>query len=127
MHELSVAVDVCRAVIEAASKNHASSVKSVELELGECTMINQEQLSFCFKVAAEGTLAEGAELNIVNVPPAIRCECGYRGTVNTDQHHIPYELAFDLRCPKCGNCAAELVSGREISVKNIRIEVDENA
>jgi hydrogenase nickel incorporation protein HypA/HybF len=112
MHEYSVAMEVYKAVLNTALKNKATKVTSVDLELGALTIINPEQLAFCFEVVARGSLLEGADLNIIRVAPKIRCECGYEGSVNTEQQAF-YDLV--------------LISGREINVRTIKLEVDKNA
>ncbi len=120
MHEYGVAMGVYEAVMDAASKNDATRVISIDLELGELTHINPEQLSFCFEVVVKESLLEGANLNIIKTPPKIKCKCGYGGVLEMGKRHI-------LCCPKCGNPLPELVSGREINVRDIKIEVEENA
>lgn len=121
MHEYSVAMEVYETVLDVALKNNAIRVISIDLELGELTHINPEQLSFCFEVVVKESLLEGADLNIIKTPPKIRCKCGYEGLLDTKKRHA-------LCCPKCGNPLPELTSGREINVRDIKIEVvGENA
>lgn len=127
MHEYGVAMEVYKAVMDAASKNDATRVLSIDLELGELAHINSEQLCFCFEVIAKESLAEGADLNIIKTPLKIRCKCGYEGTLNTKKRHTLHDLAHVLCCPKCKNTLPELTSGREINVRDIKIEVKENA
>lgn len=126
MHEYSVAMGIYETVLDVALKNNATKVISVDLELGELTHINPVQLSFCFEAVAKGSLLERTDLNVIKVAPEIRCKCGYEGSINTEQQTF-YDLILNLRCPKCGNPAPELTSGREINVRDIKIEVDENA
>ncbi|ATZ61157.2 MAG: hydrogenase maturation nickel metallochaperone HypA [Methanosarcinales archaeon Met12] len=136
MHEYGVAMEVYKAVMDAASKNDAIRVISIYLELGELTHINSEQLSFCFEIIAKESLAEGADLNIMQIPPTIKCKCGYEGVLDshnssncddTKQYRALSDLALSIVCPECENSLPGLISGREINVRDIKIEVGENA
>jgi len=127
MHEYSVAMGVYETVLDVALKNNATRVISIDLELGELTLINPAQLSFCFEVVAKESLLEGADLNIIKIPPKIRCKCGYEGLLDTKKRHILHGLTHTLCCPECGDPLPKLTSGREINIRDIKIEVDENA
>lgn len=127
MHEYSTACEIFRAMLDAVSNHEVKRVISLEIELGWLNHINPEQLAFCFHALAKGSLAEKADLNITRILPDIRCECGYEGIYDAGQYSTTYELATDLCCPRCGNHGPELLSGREINVRNIRVEANENA
>ncbi|MCD5409559.1 MAG: hydrogenase maturation nickel metallochaperone HypA [Methanocellales archaeon] len=136
MHEYGVAMEVYEAVMDVASKNDATRVISIDLELGELAHINSEQLCFCFEIIAKESLAEGADLNIISIPPTIKCKCGYEGVFDshsssnsddTKQCRALSDLALNMPCPECENSMPVLISGREINVRDIKIEVEENA
>lgn len=127
MHEYSTAYGIFQAMLEAVSNHEVQRVVSLEIELGLLNHINPEQLAFCFKALAKGSFAENADLNITRKLPNIRCECGYEGIFDAEQYSTPYDLAINLCCPRCGNHGPELLSGREINLRNIRVEANENA
>src|SRR5690242_2586488 len=61
LHELSIAQSVVDAVCERAA---GRSVHSVRLRVGALTAVVPEAMQFCFDLAVEGTVAEGARLDI---------------------------------------------------------------
>lgn len=126
MHEYSVAMEIYEVVLKTAMKNDATKVISVDLELGELTHINPEQLVFCLESIAKGSLMEDATLNLIGIPPKVKCKCGYEGVLDAKRYHTISDLAFNLSCPRCGNPVPELTSGKEINVRNIKIELDED-
>ncbi len=114
MHEYSIAVEICDSAIRVAEENHAASVSTIELEIGELAMINQDQLTFCMESIVKGTLLDGMKLDIDEIKAEIRCGCGYTGRA-VDDSLISY-----IVCPQCGS-TAELIRGREIIIKEITV------
>lgn len=125
MHEYSVAMEIYEVILRTAMQNNAKKVTSVDLELGELTHINPDQLVFCLEILAKGSLMEGAKLNIVNTPSKVKCDCGYEGVLAADRHLMISDLPFNLACPECGNPVPNIISGKEINVRNIKIELDD--
>ncbi|MDD3754323.1 MAG: hydrogenase maturation nickel metallochaperone HypA [Methanobacterium sp.] len=126
MHELSMAQAIVDTIMDAAEKNNAEEILEVTIEIGMLTMLNPEQLKFLLDVLAEGTLLENAKIIIEDVPVEINCrKCQYTGLANTDgsDHYLAIVL-----CPQCGGRDVETLTGKECSVKNIKIEKsDEDA
>lgn len=114
---------IIEVVLKAAKENGAERILSVELEVGEMTLLNPEQLRFAFSILSRGTIAEGASLRIEVIPCVIKCKrCGYRGGVGPpmgEDHFIP----IIPRCPKCGSSELSIESGRECSIKRIKVKV----
>jgi hydrogenase nickel incorporation protein HypA/HybF len=110
MHELSIS----SAIVDTAVK-HADGrrVALVSLTVGALRQVVPESLEFYFEIVARGTLCEGARLRQTLVPARARCAgCG------------PWELEplAMFRCPRCGEAAAEVVSGNELEVESIELE-----
>lgn len=82
MHEYSIACEIFEQVLATAQAHEASEVRSVTLEIGRFTHVNPDQLSFCFGVLAEDSIAEGAKLEFRIENPFLECECGYKGKLN---------------------------------------------
>ncbi|MGC9517993.1 MAG: hydrogenase maturation nickel metallochaperone HypA [Methanomicrobiales archaeon] len=126
MHELSMADAMVKTVIEVAEKNDAQEITEVDIELGEMTLLNPEQLKFMIEVLSEDSLLEGAKINIETIPIEIKCNnCGYSGKTKSDDldHYAPI-----INCPECESMELEIITGRECNVKSIKIEKsDENA
>jgi hydrogenase nickel incorporation protein HypA/HybF len=52
-------------------------VKRIVLEVGKLTAVLPDAIRFCFDVCSAETVAEGAELEIVETPGQARCRaCG---------------------------------------------------
>lgn len=129
MHEFSTAVNIIKTIVSVAEKNNAVKILKIELMVGEFTMLNIDQLSFAFEIAAEGTLAEGAEVLFEKQPGLITCqECGYQGEIESsteDVDHFIIDLTNIFECPECHSNKTEISGGRDIYVKNIEVELPE--
>jgi hydrogenase nickel incorporation protein HypA/HybF len=128
LHELSIACEIFEQVMSTAEIHGATEVKHVTLQVGRLSHTNPEQLSFCFKVIAEGSIAEGADFIVEMVPPSLECECGYSGALDESQIRESSELKSELlayiaamECPICGK-QANIKGGRELIIKSIEIE-----
>ncbi|MDH5816242.1 MAG: hydrogenase maturation nickel metallochaperone HypA [Candidatus Nezhaarchaeota archaeon] len=136
MHELSTASSIFEVVLEVASRHGAKKVLEVSIDVGELTLLNPDQLSMAFKALSEGSIAEGARLNINVVRAKARCKkCGEEWYVNlsgispTINHLIfmtcpacDVRAFFKRECPKCGEVNFDFVSGNELVIKSIKIE-----
>jgi len=67
MHELSVARNIVKIVLQHPQMDELQTVKSVRLNVGDLTGIVSESLMFCFELASRGTAAQGSRLKIENV------------------------------------------------------------
>ncbi|MDI9395660.1 MAG: hydrogenase maturation nickel metallochaperone HypA [Euryarchaeota archaeon] len=130
MHELSIACEIFEQVKSTAAAHGATEVKHVTLQMGKLSHTNPEQLSFCFKVLAEGSIAENADLIVEMMPPTLECECGYNGALDEKQIRESSELKSELlayvaamKCPVCGK-PAQIIGGRELIIKSIEIETE---
>ncbi|MFE7948620.1 hydrogenase maturation nickel metallochaperone HypA [Streptomyces sp. NPDC057426] len=112
MHEMSVAVAVVDQVEAAARSRGAAGVSSILLDVGELAGVVGDALAFCFELACAGTVVEGAELITRTVPGMARCEpCA---------EDWPVGMPPRLLCPGCGAAAGELVSGRDLQIREVR-------
>jgi hydrogenase nickel incorporation protein HypA/HybF len=135
LHELSIACEILEQVINTAAAHEAIKVKHVTLQMGRLSHTNPEQLSFCFKTIAEGSIAEDADFIIEMVPPSLECECGYTGPIDEKQIQESSELKSELlayiaamECPICPVCGkqAQITGGRELIIKSIEIETKDD-
>jgi hydrogenase nickel incorporation protein HypA/HybF len=112
MHELSLAQSLIQASIDEAARHGASRVVSVDLVIGALAGVEPEALSFCFPVAAAGTVCDGAELRIEIEPATGRCaSCTSTSEVR------------DLMssCPQCGAWPLGLTGGREMRLRALEV------
>lgn len=113
MHEMSLAEGVLQLVEETARREKASRVKLVVLEIGQMSSVAPEAIKFCFEAVTHGSMAQGAALEIVDVPGAGWCmPCG---------ETVPMQERFGA-CPKCGSFQVQPTSGTEMRVREIEIE-----
>ena len=66
MHELAAAQDVLRAVLEAAEKEGARRITAIALKVGQ--LYAAENLPDLITLSAQGTIAEGATVDVEAVP-----------------------------------------------------------
>jgi hydrogenase nickel incorporation protein HypA/HybF len=110
MHELSIAEGVIGVVERHA---HGRRVTKVELKVGHLRQVVPDALAFAFELVAQGTVAEGAELEMEHVPAAGRCGgCG---------EHTPLP-DLPLVCRVCGSSDVEITQGEELLVDSLEME-----
>jgi hydrogenase nickel incorporation protein HypA/HybF len=68
MHELTLLADIMRKIEGVADDEHATRVTAVHLQLGALAHISPDHLREHFEQAARGTRAEGARLEIEEIP-----------------------------------------------------------
>lgn len=113
MHELGVTESIAGIVLRHAKMNGAARVLKVNIRLGELTGIVDHYVAFYWDMVTKDTVAQGAELNFMRVLAVARCSrCA-------EDFHME---EFDLTCPRCGETASDIVSGREFLVESIEIE-----
>lgn len=82
MHELSLCRSILGILQEQAERHRYRRVLRVEVRVGPRAMVEPEAMIFSFGVAARGTLAEGALLEIHPVAARAVClDCGCEGRV----------------------------------------------
>ncbi|HLP71895.1 MAG TPA: hydrogenase maturation nickel metallochaperone HypA [Bacteroidales bacterium] len=113
MHELRIAEDLSRIVIETAVKGNLSRVTKVNVTFGEMVQIVPEIFEFAFREAVRDSVASDALLGIEMIRVALKCrECGNEFSLN--------ETLFS--CGRCGSYDIEIVNGKELYVKSIEGE-----
>ena len=92
-------------------------INKVRLQIGKFAAVVPESLTFCFELVSRDTVASGALIEIESVGITARCDkCDFSFDVE-DQVFL---------CPRCGEPALELLSGRELSVTSIEGETGED-
>jgi len=113
MHEMSIAQSVLDIILQESRNHEVNRVLSVALKVGKLSAVETESLRFCFGLVSQGTVVEGARLDIERVQVTCRCrDCGAEFEVE--------ELVFS--CPLCGRPGVEMLSGRELSVDSFEAE-----
>jgi hydrogenase nickel incorporation protein HypA/HybF len=110
MHELALA----EAVVAIAEENaRGRRVARVELEVGRLRQVVPDALAFSFELVAQGTVVEGAELEIEEVPVTIACRaCAAQADVDE----------FPFVCAACGALDVEVIGGEQLQVVALELE-----
>jgi hydrogenase nickel incorporation protein HypA/HybF len=108
MHELGIVQEVVEIATEASG---GAKVTRIVLEVGKLSAVLPDALRFCFDLASQDTVVEGADLEIVEIPGRARClACG--GEVALDR---PFG-----RCG-CGGTDLEWLAGDELRIKAMEV------
>jgi hydrogenase nickel incorporation protein HypA/HybF len=110
MHELSIAQAILRI---ATAHSGGARITAVQVRVGHLRQVVPAALTFAFELSAHGTAADGAELELEEVPAAGECRaCGR-------ESELP---GFPLACPVCGSLDVEVVRGEELVVDSLDLE-----
>ena len=116
MHELSMMTSLMEVAEKEAAKAHAKRVKRLVVRVGALSGVVPEFLESAFQYMHEGTVAEGAALELVPEPAKGHCPtCGH-----------DYEMdQLVLECPACGEVGVEVEGGQELYLETMEVEVDD--
>lgn len=107
MHELSLTRNIVSIVSE---KAQGAKVIQVTLEIGKLSAVLPEAIQFCFDIVSQGTVVEGAELEIIE--PSGMAECRTCGT------QFELEQLYG-RCPCCDSVDLIRLTGEELLIKQM--------
>ena len=65
MHEQALATDLVRKAVEVARREGAGRVTAIQVRIGALSHVTPAALEQSFRIAAGGSLAEGAEVKVV--------------------------------------------------------------
>ena len=87
-------------------------VTRVAIEIGALSAVVPDAIKFCFDVCAEGTVAEGAILEITVVNGVGKCcECG---------GDVEMTAPVGVKC-KCGSSRIQCLSGTDLRLKEMEV------
>lgn len=113
MHELAICQALMNQVESIAAERNAHSVVSIVVGMGPLSGVEAQLLKHAYPVASAGTVAEGAELVIENLPVRIKCtQCG------SESDALPNKLV----CKACGDWRTTLISGDELMLMRVELE-----
>lgn len=112
MHELSLCESLLEIIEEQASVHNYRRVRTVWLEVGRFAGVECDALRFSFDVVMRESLAEGAKLNIIDIPGRGWCfDCG---------EEVSLEEGFEF-CPRCRG-PVQITAGQEFRIKELEVE-----
>lgn len=112
MHEMSLAEGI-RTIVQEQAKSHGfTRVTRLRLEIGRFAGVEKPALEFAFDVVMRGSPAEGAVLEIIDLPGQALCyDC-----------MKPVEIAYRLDpCPICGGGKLIPQGGDEMRIKDMEV------
>ncbi len=116
MHEFSIAMSIIEIAETEAKKAKGSAVTELVLDVGTMSGIEFLALETAMEMAVKNTLLEKANIQINKIQARAKCsDCA---------HEFDIDSAFDP-CPKCNSFYHELLSGKELQVKSLVVDVKE--
>ena len=113
MHELAICQALMSQIEAIAEERKASNVVSIVIGMGPLSGVEAQLLQHAYPVASAGTVAEGAELVIENLPVRVECtQCG------SESDALPNKLV----CKQCGDWRTTLISGDELMLMSVELE-----
>jgi hydrogenase nickel incorporation protein HypA/HybF len=113
MHEMSLCEGVLKVLEEQACAQKFARVKTVWLEIGELASVEKEAMRFSFDMVMKGSLADGARLEIIEVPGQAWCmQC---------MKTVVIKQRFDA-CHDCGSHQLQITGGEEMRIKELEVD-----
>jgi hydrogenase nickel incorporation protein HypA/HybF len=113
VHELSIAQALVERADALCREQKARRVTALTLCVGTLSGADPESLKMVFSLAAEESVAAGAELRI----ELIEAEVGCRGCGSRSKPEAPF-----IYCASCGSREVELKRGRELYIQSMEVE-----
>jgi len=110
---MSLAEGVLQIVEDAAHEQQFARVKAVFIEIGQLSSVEPEAMRFCFDAVTRGTLAEGAQLEVIEVAG--------QGLCFSCNKTVPLTALYEP-CPACGGYPVQPTGGTEMRVKELEVE-----
>ena len=108
MHELAITQNLVSTVCERVGE---AKVVRVRLAIGRLSGVVPDAVRFCFDVCSAGTALEGAQLEVDEVAARARCRtCGSEA-----------ELEDAIALCACGSADLEVLSGRELRIRDVEV------
>ena len=113
MHEFSIIQNLIPQIEDFLLKGNYKKVNKILLEVGVMSGVIQDALEFAYDIYSKGSSVEGAALSIRMVPVSASCEKCF----------IKFEVQdYSFLCPQCNGTDLKLLSGNELTIKEIEVE-----
>ncbi|MDD2890071.1 MAG: hydrogenase maturation nickel metallochaperone HypA [bacterium] len=121
MHEFTIAKEIIMHLNEFKKRQNDLKIIGLNIELGEFTFANEEQIKFWLKELLKDT--NKININIKRIKPIVYCnKCGYSGNIKFSADPLYHFLLPDLRCEKCNSKRIDLIKGRECNLKSVKVK-----
>ena len=113
MHELAICQALVRRIENLAAEHEGESLQRVVLLVGPLSGAEPELIKHAFPLAAAGSAAANAALDIDISPVEVFCrQCGTTTT----------STAGNLTCSNCGAWRTELIAGDELVLQRLEFK-----
>ena len=113
MHEQALTESLVNTATEIARKEGADKVLGMTVAVGAMSGVVASSVAFCFEFAVQGTVLEGAQLDIEEIPLLVKwTDCGAQS-----EPEIYY-----LRCLSCQSRQVEILTGKEFTITGMEVE-----
>lgn len=133
MHEWALAESVLTAAIEAAEKEKLKKITEIKIAIGQLQQIEEDIFKFALdEIKKNEEKLKNVKITIKTEKSTLKCKnCENTWTfsdmkkkLNNDEseaiHFVP-EVAFvHTRCPKCKSPDFEIITGRGVSITQIK-------
>ena len=117
MHELSVCLALRKQVERVAAEHGARRVERIRLQIGPLSGIEPALLEKAFPLAAAGTVADAALLDIETGPVVVRCT-----RCDSETEVLPNRLL----CGQCGDFRTRVIRGEEMLLQSMDLDLLED-
>ena len=114
MHELSIVASLFEIMEKKAQEKGSNKIISVKLQVGKLSGVVPELLMTAFDMYKKDTIAKDAKLEILEVPFKIQCKTCKKTIVKDD---------FLFICPDCGSQDLKTLSGTELIMEKMELEL----
>ncbi|PID47885.1 MAG: hydrogenase maturation nickel metallochaperone HypA [Proteobacteria bacterium] len=113
MHEMSIVQALIEQCKKIAKKNKAKKILRVDVKIGVLSGIEPHFFQTTFDTFKEGTICDGAKLNMNIQKILITCnDCNTQNTL--DQNHFI--------CPKCNSENIRVIDGEDMMLMQLEME-----
>ena len=113
MHEYPITEQIIKIAEKHCRQAGAQRVKKVKLVIGDYSGYVGDSVQMYFDLIGEGTLCEGADVEITHVRPKLKCpSCG----------RLFEKKPLTFACPQCGADGEPTEIGKEFYLESIEVE-----
>lgn len=113
MHEMALAEGMLQILEDQARAQEYTQVKTVWLDIGELSHVDVHAMRFCFDAVVQGTVADGAKLEINRTPGEAWC--------HNCAKTVPLARLADP-CPECGDYQLQVTGGEDMRIRELEVD-----
>ena len=115
MHELSIAQEIIDVAVRTIPSENHHLVKTIRINIGEFSNIIPDSLLFCYNSLIDSSPISNCRLEIELIPLTVFCsDCSVNIKI----------ISPNFLCSNCGGTNIRIISGQDISIKEIELEDD---